>query len=93
MAKRITFKSTPDNWKKEYLGLKPNTLRKIDASDDIRWGVLNDFIFGAWNIIDIEIENTETTEVFVRRVTDVTRFDDFFIISWEHNLNERGTGK
>ncbi len=89
MSKRIVFKSFPEYWRKEYLGLKPNTLRKIDATDDVRWEILNDFIFGKWNLIDIEIENTETKEVFVRRVTDVTRFEDFFIISWEHELGER----
>lgn len=92
MVKTIRFKSIPDYWKKEYLGLKPNTIREIDSTDDVRFEVLNEFLFGDTNIIDVEIENTETHEIFVRRVTDVTRFDDYFIISWVHNLNERGTG-
>lgn len=86
MAKRIKFKSTPENWRKEYLGLKPNTVRKFSETDDIRKEILCDFMDGTWNLIDIEIENTKTSEVFFRRITDVTIYDEFYIISWRHSL-------
>ena len=71
---------------KEYQGLKKNTVRIFDDRKDIRLEILKDFIDGRWNLIDIEIENTKTTEIFVRHVTDVTRFEtkkeDIYIISW-----------
>ncbi len=83
MAKRIKFRSNPENWRKEYLGLKPNTVRSFD--EDIRFEILNSFIDGTWNLIDIEIENTKTTETFIRRITDITVIDTYYIISWDIN--------
>lgn len=84
MTKTIRFKSEATIWRKEYLNLKPNTVREFSFKerDDIRKEILDDFIYGRWNLIDIEIENIETTEIFVRRVTDVTFFNNQYIISW-----------
>ena len=79
----IKFKSTPVNWRKEYLGLKNNTIRKQDDEDDVRFNILKDFVYCNLTILNIEIKNTETKEVFSRLVTDVTLFDDYFIISWK----------
>ena len=82
MAKTIKFKSIPENWRKEYLNLKCNTIRKFDNDTDIRLQILNAFINGIWTLINIEIENTETHEIFTRRITDVTKWEDYYIISW-----------
>lgn len=84
MSKRIKFKSRDDIWRKEYLNLKCNTLRQFsfEEREDIRKEILDDFILGRWNLIDIEIRNLSTNEIFIRRVTDVTFFNNQYIISW-----------
>jgi len=85
MAKTIRFNSTPEFWRKEYLGIKPNTIRKSTDSEDVRFEILNDFMDGRWNLIDIEVSNTVTKEEFTRRVTDVSEWDGYYIISWLHS--------
>jgi len=87
MAKTIRFKSTSDNWRKEYLGLKCNTLRQFDDKTDIRLEILTAFINDEWTNINIEIENTDTCEVFNRRVTDVSKYNNHYIISWLHSFD------
>jgi hypothetical protein len=81
-TKTIQFKSTPENWIKEYTGLKSNTIRKFTESNDVRKEILRDWIDNITKIINIEIYNTTTQEFFTRRITDVTKFEDYFIISW-----------
>jgi hypothetical protein len=84
--KTIKFKSTPENFRKEYIGIKPNTVRKFNHEkdkEDVRFQILEDFINLRWNRLTIEIENTETWEIFERVVTDVTKFDNYYIISWK----------
>ena len=78
----VRFKSYQENWLKEYHNLKRNTIRKQDILSDKRFEVLNSFIIKEINVLDIEIENKTTCEVFTRRITDVTKFDDYYIISW-----------
>ena len=84
MAKTIKFKSTPENWLKEFLGLKRNTVRIRSPEDegDIRFEILDDFISGKWHTINVEIEKNPGYEVFTRPVTDVTKYCDIYIISW-----------
>jgi len=82
MSKTIRFKSKPDYWYKEYFGLKRNTIRTFSNVSDIRLEVLKDFLKGNVNMINIEITNTETLEVFIRKVTDVSWFEPYYIISW-----------
>lgn len=36
--KQISFKSVPDNFRKEFNGLKNNTLRKFDTDNDLSGG-------------------------------------------------------
>ena len=88
MKRRISFKSTPENWREEYLGLKYNTVRKKGSDDDIRFILLADFIEEDLNLLEIEIVNPETNESFVRTVTDVTLYEDIYIISWRHKEGE-----
>jgi hypothetical protein len=74
--KRIQFKSTPDNYFKERIGLKCNTVRKFDGS--IRFEILDTFPCD----LEVEIINTKTNESFIREVKDVTKFEGYYIISW-----------
>lgn len=79
----IPFKSTQENWRKEYLGLKCNTVRIFTDLQDKRRDLLRDYIDGLVNIICVIIENVKTGETFSRQVTDVTAFENrIYIISW-----------
>ena len=79
--KTITFKSTPNNFRKKYL--KRNTIRYHDEQRDIRFELLYNFMNNKLNLLNITIRNTETQEEFTRQVTDVTFFRDYiWIISW-----------
>ena len=82
MSKTITFKSIPENFRKEYLNLKRNTVRKCDNKDYIRFEVLEDWLCSNNSVLFVEILNTKTNESFRREVTDVTKWEDFYIISW-----------
>lgn len=80
----IIFKSTPENWFKEYDGRKPNTLRKIDA-DDVRFKTLREHALkNDYTDLYISINNTEDGRQFARKVTDYTEWDGYAIISWRH---------
>ena len=79
--KRVQFKSTQENFRKEYLGIKSNTMRILEV-DDLRKEILNDFEMGNLNMLSIEITNPKTNEMFSRIVTDVTKYTDWYIISW-----------
>ena len=82
--KTIRFKSIPEYWNKEKLGLKSNTVRKRDPEepDDERFELLDEWINRPLNEINIEIENTETGKTFSRNVSDVTLWEGMYIISW-----------
>lgn len=83
---RLKFKSNQEFWRKEYLGLKKNTVRTFnndkDYGYDEREKMLDQFIGGMLNKLEIEIFNVETHEVFVRLVSDVTCYKNVYIISW-----------
>ncbi len=76
---KVVFKSTPEYWNKENLGLKRNTVRKKDT--DTRFNKLDLWCAGK-NNLDITIVNTKTQEEFTREVKDVSKFDDYYIVSW-----------
>lgn len=81
----ICFKSTPRIYRKEFFGLKCNTIRNFNGEQgDDRKKALDSFIEGYYNLV-VCIVNTATGECFDRRVTDVTKWEDWYIISWEHN--------
>jgi len=82
----IRFKSIPEMWEKEFDGRKPNTVRKIDYIDGRFCKLLSyvkDCTSFSWDGL-IEIKNTETQEIFKRRITDVSIWKDLMIISWKH---------
>lgn len=78
MKQNIKFKSLPRFWIKEKDGRKPNTVRLI-PDNDFRFVRLR----RESNMI-IEIENTETKEIFKRVITDYSEFGELGIISWRH---------
>ena len=81
---KVTFKSTPENWFKEYIGLKCNTVRKFKSGEyDTRQELLTQFLQQPYNLW-VEIVNTETSARFQRCVTDVTVYEGMYIISWEN---------
>jgi len=83
--KRIDFKSTAENYRKEYLGLKKNTVRDLaedSPENDIRREILDEFISGKLDNLFVRIIKTSTSESFERSVTDVTIFKGVYIISW-----------
>lgn len=81
--RRIDFKSTPENYRKEYLGLKRNTVRKFGLEPDVREELLNKYLIGELDNLYIRIIKTSTSESFERQVTDVTLFEGIYVISWQ----------
>lgn len=81
---KITFKSEQENYRKEYLNIKNNTMRQFKEADqpDIREEALNQFIKGEINELFIEIQHTNTEEYFSRPVRDVTKWCGWYIITW-----------
>lgn len=65
---------------KEKLGVKPNTVRNIDEDD--REFILNNI----WTLKYVVVESLEDNSCsFSRNITDISFFDDYMIISWDHN--------
>ena len=78
MNTSVKFKSIPLIFFKEMMGLKSNTLRKIDQ-EDLRFKLLRS---GCKYIV---IQHSENADIFfVREITDYTEWDGYAIISWEH---------
>ena len=82
MSQTIDFKSYQENYRKEYIGIKNNTLRKVDDKD-IRKEILDKYIHGEVNNLFIRIINTDTQEEFMRKVRDVTLWDGWYLITWD----------
>jgi hypothetical protein len=83
--KTVRFKSVPQNFKKEMLGIKSNTIRELEPmvkAKDIRAEILMEIVTDRHTMLMIEIENSETGETFTRAVKDVTLWAGWFIISW-----------
>lgn len=78
-SKQIIFKSFPDLWNKEFFSLKRNTLRK--KYTDERFTFIKEYLAGECDL-NIGIVNTKTGKIFYRDVTDVSEFDNYYIISW-----------
>lgn len=68
---------------KEKSGIKPNTIRKIEFTDE-RWTILMNHLLGHYKEGWIHIKNSKSGEVFHREITDVSIWDGIFIISWNH---------
>lgn len=83
MSETIRFKSEQDNYRKEYIGLKNNTLRTFDKEGDLREQILNKYLMGLINNLFIEIEHFPNGEYFRRKVTDVTKYKEWYIITFD----------
>jgi hypothetical protein len=77
---KVSFKSQEPFFSKEADGRKPNTIRKL-SEDDPRRKILLDWLsmdqYG-----EIEIVKVGGSSGFTRRVSDVSLYEDWFIISW-----------
>lgn len=82
---RISFKSIPEMYEKEKSGKKNNTLRKflgeflVDERFETLMKIRDENLEA-----EIEIVSTETGESFIRKITDVSIYKGFFIITWMH---------
>lgn len=85
---KITFKSLPSHYLKEKSGIKNNTLRKkylMSLTNDKRLDILQKFNKNIITELEIEIQLAiNLDESFIRKVTDVTEYEGFFIITWKH---------
>lgn len=85
----IRFKSLPQFFEKEKDGRKPNTYREVDPDDPRFWDLQllhdNPHIQAM-----VEIENTDTAEIFAREIQDISYFKPrvvgptWVIVSWKH---------
>jgi len=82
MADVIFFKTKSPFFEKERDDLKCNTVRKVFCDNDSRYDTIMAFIQGEITDLDIKIKNPKTKEEFKRKVTDITYWDEHFIISW-----------
>lgn len=81
MTKKISFKSLPEFYEKEKNGKKNNIVRIIDK-DDERFEIIKEYSIFKFDLLIIEIKNTETKDSFCRIVKDITFFNDLTIITW-----------
>ena len=81
----IIFKTKTPYYEKEEDGNKSNTVRQVgDADsrfDDLMEIIQADDYYG--RLDKIKIINAKTGESFERIITDVTYYDERFIISWD----------
>lgn len=86
VMKEIVFKSTPENYAKEKSGIKRYTVRKRDT--DERFDRLKEWVEGNHTYLLVGIVNTKTKEDISYEVTDVSKLDDYYIISWRFGDEE-----
>lgn len=83
--RNVKFKSLPKFYVKEYKGIKPYTVRKIDMGDkrfrELFKASLNFKESDSYNCT-IELENTETGGIFKEEITDISWFGDLVCIGW-----------
>lgn len=75
MIRTIRFKSTPENFSKEFSGRKNNTVRFTEDWNEKRW---NDF----HNARFVEIVQRGSKNSFKREISDKTIYKNVAIISW-----------
>lgn len=70
---RIVCKSNEDNFHKERVWIKNNTLREVEVRE---YNCIKNFWENfVWKFI--QIRNSETWEVFERQITDITLFKEW----------------
>ena len=78
----VKFKSIPEMFSKEKSGRKPNTLRALPIGDEREDKIREWASLGKYG--HIVIQETTSSERFVREITDITIWGGWVIISWKH---------
>ncbi|MCZ7362873.1 MAG: hypothetical protein O8C58_06020 [Candidatus Methanoperedens sp.] len=78
----IIFKSLPEFFHKEKTGLKCNTIRTFIKVSEFKEFEAFKEAFDKLPNKQIQIINTVTSESFIRRLTDISPFEEHFIFSW-----------
>ena len=78
----IRFKSLPGFYHKEKNGLKCNTARTFIKVSEFKEFMVFWEEFDTFLNKQIQIINTVTSESFIRRLTDISPFEEHFIFSW-----------
>lgn len=76
----IYFSSYPVFYFKESTGIKNNTVRLNPTSAQINK------IMNWWNTMEtkyIRITNTETSDSFIRRLLDITEYENVIVFTWK----------
>ena len=85
IEQEIEFKSDTPNYYAELSGNKSNTIRKVD--DDNRFDILNEMKeqrrYGKIKIIHKQMPK----ETFIRKISNITYFQGYCIISWIAKLS------
>ena len=83
---KLIFKTRNPFFEKEEDGVKNNTVREVDVYSSMFDNLME--IIQADDYVarkdEIEIINPRTKESFVRIITDVSFFDERWIITWKH---------
>lgn len=85
---RVSFKSTDENYKVEESGDKANTVRRFwkNESDQKRKAILDRMIkYKIWGFVRMTngTNASRRCEQFVRNITNVTVWKNWYIISWD----------
>lgn len=78
----IIFKSNPEFYAKEESGVKNNTVRIEDLSDE-RFILLERSILQGFPL-SIKIVNNKTFESFTRVIQDISNYQGLVVITWRH---------
>lgn len=79
----IQFKSEELYFTRESVGLKNNTIREIDWEDK-RFEALVKWYFNGYKNKYIRITSSNRQSTFSRKITDISFFKNFVIITWEN---------
>lgn len=83
----IIFKSTVNNYFKEFMGIKPNTIRKIPSNEEavfleFKKNLNKDSMI---QIFHVRSDGNISGYYFERHITDISNFEGWiWIISWRH---------
>jgi hypothetical protein len=83
----IDFKSNSEFYEKEKDGRKPNTERFFDGADNTK----REQRLERGEPNTIRITNTKTGESFKRKITDISQWEDIWIISWDATTEARAS--
>lgn len=80
----VQFKSEREHFFKEQSGLKPFTIREKDL-EDLRFQLLQ-VMYTLKQYGTIKIINKDTGAYFTRRITDISLYKNYVLITWNSDL-------